>query len=194
MYKKKITKEEMRDMPIKSFDGDIFLIDTKEKLNEVIPILEKQKILGFDTETRPAFKKGVVHKVALLQLSTKDQAFLFRLNRIGLPKSLTKILSDKNIIKVGAAIRDDIKTLRKLHLFKPEVFIDLQEYVKQFNIESFSLAKLSAIVLDFKISKRQQLSNWENETLKDAQLKYAATDAWVSYEIYCQLRKKVSSC
>ncbi len=188
-YKKKIIKSELMELPIKSFEGEIIIIDNKEKANEVAEILKKQKILGFDTETRPSFRKGVYHKVALLQLATSKQAFLFRLNKIGLAESVKAILADDKIMKVGVAIKDDIKALQKLKPFNPAFFVELQKYVKRFDIEDLSLAKLSGIVLGFRISKRQQLSNWENKALSPAQIKYASTDAWVSCEIYKKLKK-----
>jgi ribonuclease D len=146
-------------------------------------------VLGFDTETKPAFKKGVVNEVCLLQLGDSENIFLFRLNLIGFPKELVKLLADKNIIKTGVALRDDIATLKRLKLFEPGGFVDLQEYVKSFGIEDNGLKKLAANILGFQISKRQQTSNWEADQLTEAQIEYAATDAWVCYEIYYALNK-----
>lgn len=184
MFKERITKEELTILPLRSFDGEIQVIEEYDQLDEVVGYLSSQDVIGFDTETRPAFKKGVFNKVALLQLSTADRAFLFRINRIGVPQEITDILSDPGIIKPGVAIRDDIKGLQAISMFKPEGFIELQDHAKEMGIQNFSLKKLTAIVLGFRISKSQQLSNWEAPTLSDAQKVYAATDAWAAYEIY----------
>ncbi|RLD62567.1 MAG: 3'-5' exonuclease domain-containing protein 2 [Bacteroidetes bacterium] len=186
-YQSKITKEEIAELPLTKFNEEIIVIDNKKKLEAIIADLKKERILGFDTETRPAFKKGRTNKVALLQLSSEHKAYLFRLNKIGLPDSLKEILSDDKTLKIGIAIRDDIKILQKLNKFEANSFVELQQFVKQFNIENNGMKKLAGIVLKSKISKAQQLSNWENETLTEAQLNYAATDAWICYKIYKKL-------
>ena len=182
-----ITKEEISNLPLLSFEGDIKIIESEKELKKALVSLRQNKILGFDTETRPSFKKGFKNKVALLQLSTNKNAFLFRLNRTGLPEELIEILSDESIIKIGTALKDDISSLQKYHSFEPKGFIDLQNFVKNFEIESKGLKKLAAIVLGNRISKSQQTSNWENEILTDSQKVYAATDAWVCLEIYNKL-------
>lgn len=189
MFAKTISAQELNILPVKHFEGETFVVDDLKKLKEVLPLISSEKLLGFDTETRPNFKKGRTNHVALLQLATRDKAFLFRINKIGLPSAVTKILSDKNIIKVGAAIRDDIRTLKLASPFAPQNFVELQDFVEYFDIESKGLSKLAAIVLNFRISKSQQLSNWENETLTAAQINYAATDAWVGYEIFQKLKE-----
>jgi len=186
---KSISKENLSELPVKAFEGKIIIIDYARDIKKVTPFLSKQKILGFDTETRPSFKKGVKNEVALLQLSTNNQAFLFRLNKTGLPKELTDILSNPNIIKVGVAIKDDLKDLNRLTKFTPAGFVELQEMVKEYEIENFGLKKLAGLLLGFRISKAQQTSNWEAETLNTAQIKYAATDAWVALKIYEHLLK-----
>ena len=177
-------------MPLSIFEGKIHLIEKVEDFTAAVNYLKKQPILGFDTETRPAFKKGQSHQVALLQLSTADQAFLFRTNLIGLSPGLIKILSSPSILKIGVAIRDDIKILQKIVPFKPGGFVELQEMVKLFGIENFSLKKLAAIVHGVRISKSQRLTNWEATILTEQQQVYAATDAWIAYEIYIGLTKK----
>ncbi len=191
MLKTQITREEIDKLDLIKFDGDIILIDGPSDLTEISSFLKKQPLLGFDTETKPSFKKGNNHKVALLQLSTKETAFLFRLHNTGLPKEIATVLSDKNIIKAGVAIRDDIKSLKKLRPFEPAGFVELQEYAKKFGIENFSLKKLAGIVLNIRVSKRQQLSNWENGELTEAQIRYAATDAWACYRIYKELSGRI---
>jgi len=190
VYKINIDKEELAELPLIQFEGEIMLVESKEDYLISIEYLARQKMLGFDTETRPAFKKGVVYEVALLQLATKDRAFLFRLNKIGLPNGLINILENPNIEKIGVAIRDDIKGLQKLNNFKPGGFVELQERVKDYGILDFSLKKLSAIVLGYRISKAQQVTNWEALELSEAQQIYAATDAWVSHRIYESLSQE----
>lgn len=182
-----ISKEEISKLPLRGFTGSITVVDSEDKVEGAVNFLKKQDTLGFDTETRPSFRKGKVNKVALLQLSTSSNAFLFRLNKIGFNGHLTALLSDDGIIKVGTAIHDDIASLKKRNLFEPAGFIDLQQFVKQYNIESNGLKKLAAIVLNFRISKSQQTSNWENKQLTEAQQLYAATDAWVCLQIYKNL-------
>jgi len=184
IYKESITKEELDNLPLKSFEGEIHVFNHSRGVNKAVQYLSNFSYLGFDTETRPSFKKGQINRVALLQLSTNDNAFLFRLSQFEIPKSLLKLLANPNIVKAGAAIRDDIKTLQINKNFKPGGFVELQDEAKALGINNFSLKKLAGIVLDCKISKAQQLSNWEADELTNAQLKYAATDAWISYLIY----------
>lgn len=190
MYRESIDKEELAELPLIQFEGDITLVESKEDYLASIEYLSKQSMLGFDTETKPAFKKGVVYEVALLQLATEDRAFLFRLNKIGLPNGLKGILENPEIQKIGVAIRDDIKGLQKLNNFKPGGFIELQEHVKDFGIQDFSLKKLSAIVLGYRISKSQRVTNWEAPDLTEAQQIYAATDAWISHRIFESLSQQ----
>lgn len=186
-FRPTITKEEISTLPQKSFTGKVYYIDNLKDFSKVISNVEKESVLGFDTETRPSFKKGKNNDVSLLQLGTASRVYLFRLNKLGLPGQLAKVLSSEDILKVGVAIHDDIVSLRKLHEFKPGGFIDLQQYVNQYGIEDNGLKKLVANILGFRISKRQQTSNWESEVLTSAQVEYAATDAWVCYEIFHKL-------
>lgn len=186
-FREDISAEELQTYDLSHFNGEIAVIDSFEKFRNVMPRLKKERILGFDTETRPSFRKGHKNNVSLLQLACRDKAYLFRMNKIGLPPELTDILADPSIIKAGVAVHDDIRFLKSIRKFSPEGFIDLQNFVRNFGIQSSGLKKLTAIVLGFRISKRQQVTDWEAETLTDAQLVYAATDAWVSYEIYKKL-------
>lgn len=189
MYRESIDKEELAELPLIQFEGKISLVETKEEYLASLEYLSKQSVLGFDTETKPAFKKGVVNEVALLQLATAERAFLFRLNKMGLPNGLKGILENPQILKIGVAIRDDIKGLQKLNSFKPGGFIELQERVKDYGIQDFSLKKLSAIVLGYRISKAQRITNWEATDLTEAQQIYAATDAWISHRIFESLSR-----
>lgn len=186
-FKKSITDEELAELPLAFFEGKIHLIEKVEQLTDAVNFMKTQKILGFDTETRPSFKKGQNHQVALLQLSTADQAFLIRTNLIGLSPGLIRVLASPSILKIGAAIRDDIKILQKVVPFKPGGFVELQEMVKLYGIENFSLKKLAAIVSGVRISKSQRLTNWEAPVLTEQQQIYAATDAWIAYVIYTGL-------
>jgi ribonuclease D len=186
-YSENITIEEIKQLDLAWFEGEIFLVDNMEKFNQVIPKLKKSRLLGFDTETKPSFKKGRKNKVSLIQLADDKIACLFRINRIGLPDALLSILADPDIIKTGVAIHDDIKMLSGIRKFVPEGFIDLQGFVKNYGIESSGLKKLAAIILGFRISKRQQVTDWEASQLSEPQLVYAATDAWVCHEIYKRL-------
>jgi ribonuclease D len=188
MFKEDITKEELAELESKAFEGNVTIIETLDEVEKVCMQLANCSVLGFDTETRPSFKKGKQNNVALLQLSTDDHAYLFRLNKIGLPPCLLYILSSSNHKKIGVAIKDDIKTLQRVQPFAPNGFVELQTLTKDYGIKSNSLKKLAAVVLGFSISKRQQLSNWENDPLSEAQIKYAATDAWACFEIYKRLK------
>jgi ribonuclease D len=186
-YQNTITKEEIKDLPLTYFEGKIEVIDSLDKVKNAVERLKQSHVLGFDTETKPAFKKGVHNKVAVLQFSTGSHAFLFQIHKIGLPDGLKDILTDKDIIKPGIALHDDIKALQKLHHFEPSGFLELQSFVKDYGIENSGLKKLAAIVLNIRISKSQRLTNWENDELTEAQQRYAATDAWVCFEIYKKL-------
>ena len=175
--------------PAISFEGEIIVIDTIEAVDAAVAYLSQQSLLGFDTETKPTFisDDNHIHKVALLQLADNKRAYLFRLNKTGLPKSLARLLSNKQVMKVGVAIHDDIRTLNKLRYFKAENFVDLQKIVANYGIVHKGLKKLAEVVLQGTISKKQRLTNWESETLTEPQLRYAATDAWVCREIYLKL-------
>jgi len=187
----KISKNEVNELPLGQFQGEIHLIDDMQLIPDVVGELRQYVRIGFDTETRPAFKKGVSYDVSLLQLSTLDTAFLFRLNHIGFPDSIKRILEDPNIVKIGAAVRDDLKALRKLNEnFTPMSFFDLNEELKKIGFHNVGVRNLSAMVLNIRISKSEQVSNWEAEMLTEKQKLYAATDAWACLEIFEELNQK----
>ncbi len=186
-YSENISAEEIGTLELQWFRGKIVVVEDIETFNRVIPELQKSSVIGFDTETKPSFRKGKKNRVSLLQLANHDIACLFRLNRIGFPDRLVDILSDPGKIKAGVAIHDDLRFLKSVRGFDPEGFIDLQSMVKKFGIQSSGLKKLVAIILGFRISKRQQVTDWEADELSEAQIIYAATDAWVCYEIYREL-------
>ena len=191
MFIESIDSEQLKQLEFASFQGKIQVIDSIGfEFNKAISYLRAQKVIGFDTETRPCFSQDQPrYGVALLQLSGPGKAFLFRVNKIGMHRRLCRLLADKNIIKVGAAIHDDIRGLQKLNGFEPGGFVDLQKIVWEWGIRDKSVKKMSAIILGFRISKTQQLSNWEAEKLSEQQCRYAATDAWVCREMYLKLMK-----
>ena len=182
-----ISKEQIAELPLETFEGDIIVIDHAEEVRDACNYLSSQSALGFDTETKPAFKRGQINKVALMQLSTEEVCFLFRLNRIGYPDELEALMSDSGIKKIGLSLRDDFAAIRKRSVRKPENFIDLQGFVDKFDIEDSSLQKIYAILFGRKISKNQRVSNWEAASLTLAQQSYAAIDAWACLRIYNHL-------
>lgn len=188
--KNKITKTEIATLPKVLFPGRIFVIYTEADADKAISYLQTQRIVGVDTETRPSFKRGTTHKVALLQISTSDTCFLFRLNQIGMPPSLQEFLMS-DTLKIGLSLKDDFTMLRRRKDVHAEEgnWIELQDYVGRFGIEDRSLQKIFANLFGQKISKSQRLSNWEAETLSEGQMKYAATDAWACVEIYNYLEE-----
>jgi len=186
-YQENITAEEIQEFDLSWFKGEIVVIDNSEIYYKMIKKLKGEKILGFDTETKSSFRKGHKNRVSLIQLASDKLACLFRINRIGLPAELLSLLANPGVIKVGVAIHDDIRFLKKVRRFNPEGFVDLQGFVKDYGIKSSGLKKLAAIVLGFRISKRQQVTDWEADELTEAQQIYAATDAWVCREIYRKL-------
>lgn len=181
-------------MPKVLFPGRIFVIYTESDAEKAVAYLKDQRIVGVDTETRPSFKRGTTHKVALLQISTQDTCFLFRLNRIGMPDSLQEFLMS-DTLKIGLSLKDDFNSLRKRQDMHPDRgnWIELQEYVGKFGIEDRSLQKIYANLFGEKISKNQRLSNWEADVLSEGQKLYAATDAWACVEIYNCLSKLEST-
>lgn len=176
-------------MPNVLFQGRIIVIDTLSDAEKAIKALSSESILGIDTETRPSFKKGVHYNVSLLQISNSDTCFLFRLNRIGMPETVISLLENPEIKKIGLSLHDDYQALAKRKRFTPQGFLDLQKYVTGFGIEEKSLQKIFAIIFGQRISKSQQLTNWDADVLTDKQKLYAATDAWACLSIYNHLQQ-----
>lgn len=189
IWKTSITKAELAELPAAVYHGSIHVIDSEEGIDEAVRALSQETLIGFDTETKPCFRRGTHNIVALLQLSTLTDSYLFRMNKIGLPDAVAAILEDKNIIKVGVSIHDDFLNLRKRFNLKPEGFVDLQSYVKSFHIEDNSLSRIYGILFDHRISKGQRLSNWEAPVLTEHQQEYAALDAMACLHIYNHLRE-----
>lgn len=183
----KISKDLIQWMPVIGFSGEVIIVDKIDKLDDAIAYLRAQKILGVDTESRPSFKRGVHYPTALVQIATEERCYLFRLSHIGLPAALAAIFADNTICKVGLAFRDDINGLRRLRNFKPANCVDLQSIAGKWGILDLGLQKMYAICFGRKISKTQQLTNWENTQLTPEQARYASTDAWATLRIYKEL-------
>lgn len=189
-YKPEISKEEVNELELLRYEGKITLIDSKAKLDRYKKFPEHEKLIGFDTETRPSFKKGVQYPCSLVQLAFSDEVVLFRLNKIGFPKILEEYLSFEQSKKIGIAIHDDIRQLQDINPFEARSFVDLNKLAPEIGFESIGAKRLTALVLGKKISKRQQVSNWEAKELSEGQIYYAATDAWICREIYLDFEQK----
>lgn len=183
----KMNKEAIADFPRVHFPGKIVVVLTPSEAEKAVDYLLSQPILGFDTETRPAFKKGEHFKCSLLQVSTEDYCFLFRLNLIGMAPAVVRLLGDKKVTKVGLAWNNDLLSLHHLGDFETGTFVDLQDLVREIGIEDQSLVKIYANLFQERISKAERLSNWERDTLKESQKQYAAIDAWACVKIYREL-------
>ena len=185
----KFDKAKLSTLPRVLFKGRIVVVLTERDADKAVRYLLSQPILGVDTETRPSFKKGQMHQVALLQVSSYDVCFLFRLNQLGLSPSVKRLLEDKQVPKIGLSLRDDLLSLHKLADFNAGYFIDLQDHMREIGVEDLSLQKLYANFFAQKISKREQLTNWEADILQDKQKLYAATDAWSCIMLYEELQR-----
>jgi ribonuclease D len=182
-----ISKDEVNKLPVVLFEGGITMVDNPSAIEDAMIALRRCHIVGVDTETKPSFTRGIHHKVSLLQIATLDHCFLFRLNMIDFPPELGNYLADKKVKKIGLSLRDDLLALNKRYAFKPDGFIDIQSIAQSYGVLELSLQKIYAILFSKKISKSQRLTNWENPELTEQQIRYAATDAWASLQIYNQL-------
>lgn len=193
-FQKKIDKDQIKQYPTRFYDGKIVIVNTLESFLHVFPSILQCNICGIDTETLPSFKKGEKrHPVALLQIATEECVYLIRLIKFGYSKEITEFLENPAICKVGIGCADDFYALRLYGNIMPKNIIDLNVYCKQLGFESLGAKKLTALILGFNISKRQQTSNWENDTLTQAQIRYAATDAWVCRQIYLKLNEALKN-
>lgn len=183
-----IDKEAVSAMPTLMYPGEISVVDTAELAHAALRELAKAPMVGFDTETRPSFRKGCVHKVALMQISTGERCYLFRLNKIGICAELKNFLENPDILKIGLSIHDDFNVLHRSGDIEPQGFVDLQDMVKSFDITDISLQKIYAILFGERISKSQRLTNWEASELSPAQQVYASIDAWACLVIYRYLK------
>lgn len=185
-----INKELLQWMPIAAFEGEVIVVDREEQIAEAVAYLKKQRTIGVDTEARPSFQRGTHYPTALVQIATHERCYLFRLTHIGMPQELADIFADPKICKVGLAFKDDINGLRRRRNFVPANCIDVQSLVAQYGILDLGLQKIFAICFGKKISKAQQLTNWENSHLTPEQARYASTDAWATLLIYEDLMRQ----
>jgi ribonuclease D len=186
-----ITPDEINNLPLRIFEGKTSVISEPEKVAKAIKEIEKHEVVGFDTETRPAFKKGQVYQVSLLQLAVPGKVFLIRIQHTGVTEEIAHLFQNEKVIKAGVGIRDDLKALRKHRDFEPGSCLDLSTLAKAAGLQVESVKKLAALLLGFRISKSAQTSNWEAQTLAQKQIEYAATDAWVCLELYHKLKPLV---
>jgi len=184
-----IDKEKINEMPVAEYgDGHIYVVDALSQVSAAVTHLRKHALVGFDTETRPSFKRGERHKLSLIQLATPDDCFLFRINKLeSIPMKLKQYLEDAKCPKVGLSTHDDINQIVRVSKMRPRGFIEIQELVKRFRIADMSLQKIYAILFGQKISKSQRLTNWDADELSEGQQRYAAIDAWACIDIYNRL-------
>ena len=187
---KKLEKQEINALPLKTYDGKICVINTLQDVKPSCDLLQKENILGFDTETRPAFHKGEHYSPSIVQLAGKKSVFIFQLHQVGFCKPIKQLLSNRNILKCGVAIKHDLSELNLLSKFTPKGFVDLGELAREAFIPHHGLRGLAAYCLNFRISKQAQTSNWNIKTLSKKQILYAATDAWVGRELYLKFKKE----
>ncbi len=179
-----ISKEQLAGLPTVVFDGAITVIDDAADVAEAVGFLRSCRVVGFDTETKPNFRKGMTNKVSLIQVSTEDHSYLFRLNKIGFPPELKEFMECEDVIKVGLSLKDDFHVLHRIAEFEPRNFVDLQEVVRRYHITDLSLQKIYGILFGGRISKSQRLTNWEASKLTPSQMVYASIDAWACLKIY----------
>ena len=189
MFRESITKEEITDLPLLQFEGKIHTICNTDEFRKIKPILNDVHHIGFDTEAKPSFKKGRINQISLIQLATEHDAYLLRINTLGFLPEIVKLLENPLVKKIGVSLSDDLRGLQRLQKFHPAGIVELQDVVKRVGIEDQSLKKITAIILGSRISKRQQLSNWESPNLTMPQKTYAATDAWLCMKLYKEIKK-----
>lgn len=182
-----ISKEELATLPKLEYNGPIYIVDTDAEMKKAARVLKRYDILGFDTESKPTFRKGAAIHVSLIQIAAEDVCFLFRIRKFLNIEPLKEIIESPDILKVGLSLHDDFKILSHDYNLKPQGFADLQKMVLQYQFANTSLQKIYAILFDKRISKSQQLSNWNAQQLSDAQINYAAIDAWSCIHIYKKL-------
>ncbi len=188
-YRRKLTKDYINALPIGRYEGKIELVTDIEALEKALVELKKERVLGFDTETKPSFRKGSINAPALIQFATAHAVYLIQLMWVPFEADIAAILSDANIIKAGVSIFDDMRELQKIHPFDPAGLADLGNMARQYKLETQGLRNLAANFFDFRISKGPQCSNWSAQVLSERQLVYAATDAWVGREVYLRMEE-----
>lgn len=188
MFVKQISKDELNELPLLKYEGKVEVINSPAHLTRAIEEIRTFKIIGFDTESKPTFRKGEYNYVSLIQLAIPEKVFLVRVNLTGFSNALKQFFGDKQYQKIGISIHDDIKDLQKLGHFHPQSVIDLNTIAKTLEVQHAGVRNLTAIFLQGRVSKAQQTTNWEREILNEKQIRYAATDAWVCLEIYNKLQ------
>ncbi|GAB5527472.1 MAG: 3'-5' exonuclease [Roseivirga sp.] len=187
MFPVSITKDEIMELPLSSYPGKVVIAYSEEQIASAMAEINRSRVVGFDTEARPTFKKGQIRNVSLIQVATDEKVFLLRIKESGLTDDLIDFLENENLIKVGIGLEDDYNLLRRLRGFQPGGFLDLNPQMKELGAVSIGARNLAAMILEIRISKSAQTSNWENEVLSQKQIRYAATDAWICLEIYNKL-------
>lgn len=184
---RRLTRDEINRLPLASYGGSIEFVRSQGGISDAVAALRRETVLGFDTEKRPSFRKGEFHPPALIQLAGEKVVFIFQLKNTGLPQQLADILADRTIVKAGVAVARDIKELRALTPFEPRGFMDLGDSAKEAGVEHHGLRGLAAVLLNCRISKGAQLTNWASQELSTTALRYAATDAWMGRRIYLEM-------
>lgn len=187
MFPITITKDEVMERPLKSYEGKVVIAADAESIEAAVAEINQSKVVGFDTEAKPTFKKGEIRNISLIQVATATKVYLLRTHHVGISNQLHRFLENPDIIKIGIGLLDDYNLLNRLREFTPDGFIDLNNTFDELGAEKIGARNLAAMVLDIRISKSAQTSNWEAQTLTEKQIRYASTDAWICLEIYNKL-------
>ncbi len=188
MFPLSISKDEVMDFPLRHYEGKVVLAASEERIEAAMAEIRSSKVVGFDTEAKPTFVKGQIRNIGLIQIATAEKVFLLRTHKIGIIDSLHQFLEDDDILKVGIGLTDDYNLLNRLRPFEPKGFEDLNDTLTELGAESIGARNLAAMILEIRISKSAQTSNWEMDQLTKKQIDYAATDAWICLEIYNKLQ------
>lgn len=187
MFEKEITKQQVNELPLQRYEGKVIVVSTQEQLDVALQELNKATVIGFDTESKPTFRKGDYNPVAMIQMAVPGKVYLIRINLTGFTPELQALFANEKVIKAGISIRDDIKEMQRQAHFEPANVVELNDIAKEAGVKNIGVRSLAGIFLEIRISKGQQTSNWSRETLSEGQIAYAATDAWVCLEIYQKL-------
>ncbi|MDR2696728.1 MAG: 3'-5' exonuclease domain-containing protein 2 [Deltaproteobacteria bacterium] len=188
-YRRKLRSEEINALPVVRYEGEVRLVRSEGELEEALALLAREELLGFDTETRPSFRKGRVNQPSLIQLAASDRIFLLQLAFVPFGAGLAALLSDESILKVGVGIWDDMRELGKLHPFEGASAVDLGDLARSLKLPTQGLRNMAANLLGWRISKGSRCSNWSLPDLSPRQIAYAATDAWIGRELYLKMRE-----
>ena len=189
MFPLSITKAEVMELPLAAFEGKVVIAQQEDQIVRALEEINQFDVVGFDTEARPTFKKGQIRNISLIQVATNEKVYLIRVMESGLTDELLAFLENEHLLKVGIGLNDDYNLLNRMRPFIPRGFLDLNKEVAELGAESIGARNLAAMILGIRISKSAQTSNWENQSLTQKQVRYAATDAWICLEIFKQLRE-----